>query len=397
MKKINRINKQIVLVLLLIATANLYGSGIKRPNLKKIDMAMLMANSQMQRYPVPGISEPKAPAWHYVNGFVSFAMLRLWKETGDEKYYQYVKDFADACIDENGSLGFNLGYTVNHIQMGSILFDLYRRTSDERYKKVILATREVLKTYPRTKEGDFWVMEYYPNQVWLDDLYMICPFYAMYAGEFNEPGIFDDVAKQFVNIHKHTYDPETGLNYHGWDETKQLKWADPTTGRSPCIWGRAMGWYAMALVEVLEVMPESHPGRPALTGILQQVAAGIKKSQDKKSGVWYQVLDQGGREGNYLEASVSGMFVYTLLKASRLGYIDKAFKKVAVKGFEGMKKQFIRHNDNGTINLTSICRVAGLGKDDKAGTYEYYINEKIVDDDGKGVGAFILAGIEMGY
>lgn len=232
--------------------------------------------------------------------------------------------------------------------------------------------------------------------MWLDGLYMGAPFYARYAQYFNEQSYFDDVIKQFVLIHKHTYDPETGLNYHGWDESKQQKWADPITGCSPNFWGRAMGWYAMALVDVLDFLPFDHPGRPRIIEILNQVAKGIEKYQDPKTGLWYQVMDQGSREGNYIEATASSMFTYALLKASRKCYISKDYKKVAVKSYNGIVGHLIRDHGDGTLSLTNCCSVAGLGGNPyRDGSFDYYIKEPVRYNDPKGVGPFIMASLEF--
>ncbi|MBV5348109.1 glycoside hydrolase family 88 protein, partial [bacterium] len=207
---------------------------------------------------------------------------------------------------------------------------------------------------------------------------------------------FDDVVKQFVLVHKYTYNPKTGLNYHGWDESKEQKWADPKTGCSPHYWGRAEGWYAMALVDVLDYLPQNHSGRAKILEILNQVAAGIKKHQDQKTGLWYQVLDQCNREGNYLEATSSSMFTYSLLKAVRKGYISKDYKTVALKAYSGILENLIKNNSDGTISLTKCCSVAGLGGNPyRDGSYEYYIKEPVRDNDPKGVGPFIMASLEI--
>jgi unsaturated rhamnogalacturonyl hydrolase len=225
---------------------------------------------------------------------------------------------------------------------------------------------------------------------------MGAPFYAQYAAVFNEPAIFDDVVNQFVTVHKHTYNPEIGLNYHGWDESKEQKWADPVTGCSPNFWGRAEGWYAVALVDVLDFIPQEHAGRINILEILKQVVAGIKKYQDPKTGLWYQVLDQGNRQGNYLEATASSMFTYALLKATRKGYINKEYKEIAIKAYSGILENLIKNNEDGTISLTKCCSVAGLGGIPyRDGTYEYYIGEPVRDNDPKGVGPFIMASIEF--
>jgi len=282
------------------------------------------------------------------------------------------------------------------VNSGKFLFDLYENTKDERYLTAIKQLRDQLKTHPRTSEGGFWHKKRYPHQMWLDGLYMGAPFYAQYAAHFNQPELFDDVVKQFVLVHKYTYNPATGLNYHGWDESKEQKWADPKTGCSPHYWGRAEGWYAMALVDVLDYLPQNHSGRAKIIEILNQVSAGIKKHQDPKTGLWYQVLDQGNREGNYLEATGSSMFTYSLLKAVRKGYISKDYKTVALKAYSGILENLIKNNSDGTISLTKCCSVAGLGGNPyRDGSYEYYIKEPVRDNDPKGVGPFIMASLEM--
>jgi unsaturated rhamnogalacturonyl hydrolase len=281
------------------------------------------------------------------------------------------------------------------VNSGKFLFDLYENTKELRYLKAIGHLREQLKTQPRTSEGGFWHKQRYPNQMWLDGLYMGAPFLAQYAAKNNDVKIFDDVVNQFITIHKHTYNPEIGLNYHGWDESRQQKWADPVTGCSPNFWGRAIGWYSMALVDVLDFLPDNHPDRSKLIFILNQVAAGLKKYQDPKSGVWFQVPDQGNREGNYLEATASSMFTYALLKATRKGYIGKDYKPVAIKAYKGILNHFIKNNTDGTISLTKCCSVAGLGGTPyRDGSFEYYVKEPVRADDPKGVGPFILASLE---
>lgn len=360
-------------------------------------MAVKMADSEIKQFPEPWTVDfnPK-PIWNYTQGLIAQSMIRVWKANGNETYYNYAKMYADKMIDSNGVLsGYKAeDYNIDCVNSGKFLFDLYERTKDERYLKAIKQLHDQLKLQPRTSEGGFWHKKRYPNQMWLDGLYMGAPFYAQYAAFFKDDALFDDVVNQFVTVHKHTYNHAIGLNYHGWDESKVQKWANPETGCSPNFWGRAMGWYSMALVDVLDYLPQDHPGRVKILEILNQVASGIIKYQDQKTGLWYQVLDQGGREGNYLEATASSMFTYALLKATRKGYISKDYRTIAIKAYNGILENMIQNNSDGTISLTKCCSVAGLGGNPyRDGSYEYYIKEPVRANDPKGVGPFIMASL----
>jgi unsaturated rhamnogalacturonyl hydrolase len=383
------------LLLLLIFVSPVKGQVAKK---KGLEMAVKMADSEMKHFPDPWTVDynPK-PVWNYTQGLIAKSMMLVWKENNNAAFYNYAKGYADKLIDEKGEID---GYKVEDqnldcLNSGKFLFDLYEKTKDERYRKVIILMRNQLKSQPRTSEGGFWHKQRYPNQMWLDGLYMGAPFYAQYAKVFNEPKIFDDVVNQIITVHKHTYNARVGLNYHGWDESRQQKWANPQTGCSPNFWSRAEGWYAMALVDVLDYLPKDHYSRPRVLEILNQVAAGIKKYQDPKTGLWYQVTDRGGKEDNYLEASGSSMFTYALLKAIRMGYISVDYKVVAEKAYQGILQNLIQSNSDGTISLTKCCAVAGLGGNPyRDGSYNYYVHEPVRDNDPKGVGPFIMASIE---
>lgn len=364
------------------------------------EMAVKMADSEMVHFPDSwSVDFRPQGSWNYTPGLIAQAMLDVFAVTGNTKYYDYAKSYADKFIDANGNIsGYKLDeYNLDRINSGKFLFALFEKTEEPRYEKAIKMLRSQLDTQPRTSEGGFWHKKIYPHQMWLDGLYMAAPFYAQYAVQYKQQS-FNDIIDQFTIVHKHTFNPKLKLNYHGWDESREQQWANPETGTSPNFWGRAMGWYAMALVDVLEIMPEDHSRRKELLDILQVVAEGIKKWQDKESGVWYQVLDQGRREGNYLESSVSCMFTCALLKAVRKGYIAKSYKKTAVKGYKGILNKFIIQNSDGTISLTHVCAVAGLGGNPyRNGSYEYYVNEEIRNNDPKGVGPFIFASLEISY
>jgi unsaturated rhamnogalacturonyl hydrolase len=274
---------------------------------------------------------------------------------------------------------------------------LYNTVNDNsKYLKAARLLKEQLNYQPRTNDSGFWHKNRYPNQMWLDGIYMAEPFYAEYAKRFNTPDAFNDIANQFILLEKHTRDPRTGLYYHAWDESKKELWANKTTGCSANFWGRSVGWYAMALVDVLDYFPKDNPKRDSLIRILRQLSAAVKNIQDAQTGLWWQVLDKRGEKGNYPEASASSMFVYALAKGVRKGYLDNSFLAVAQKGYAGIKKNFISVDSTGQTNLNKICAVAGLGGVPyRDGSYDYYVNEPVVTNDPKGLGACIMAAVEM--
>jgi unsaturated rhamnogalacturonyl hydrolase len=315
---------------------------------------------------------------------------------------KYIKAYYDRMIDPTGRI-FRYtpdDYNLDHINAGKVLFRLYQSTADERYKTAISLLRKQLRHHPRTAKGGFWHKQIYPQQMWLDGIYMAAPFYAQFAATFDEPEAFDDIAHQMTLSAQQTRDPYSGLFYHAWDSAKQQPWANPETGCSPHFWGRAMGWCAMALVDVLDYFPEQHPQRPAIITILREMVPALSAVQDSTTGLWYQVLDQGQRPGNYHEASASCMFVYAIGKGVRQGYLDTEAKNIAHNGYQGILKHLIEVDEHGLVNLHQNCAVAGLGKFKpdmryRDGSYEYYISEPVVTNDYKGVGAFILASAEM--
>lgn len=344
------------------------------------------------------------PRWDYTAGVVLLAIDRVAASRGDQSMHAYVKRNMDLFVQPDGSIkGYKPDeFNLDQLAQGRLLFPLASRTHDKRYRIAAQSLRAQLATHPRTIEGGFWHKQVYPQQMWLDGLYMAEPFYAEYARAFNEPADFDDVAKQFLLVARHTRDPKTGLMYHGWDAAHTQKWADPQTGLSRSFWGRAMGWYMLGAVEVLDYMPKNHKDRIAIIETLKQAAEAVTKVQDPVTGLWWQVLDQPNREGNYLEASASSMFVYSLAKAARLGYIDSRYRGVAARGFDGLVTNLVKIGPDGMPSLTNICQVAGLGgalrKDGsfRDGTFEYYVSEPVATDDYKGVGPFIMAALELG-
>jgi unsaturated rhamnogalacturonyl hydrolase len=361
--------------------------------------AVRMADAEMVRTPDAAFLDfVDVPKWNYTNGLVCSAIGRVWTATQNQKYYTYIKAYADQMIGEDGTIkGYKPDeYNIDKVNSGKFLFRLLEHTGDQKYAKALHRLRDQMRTHPRTSEGGYWHKKIYPHQMWLDGLYMGSPFLVEYAKVFNEPALFDDVAKQVELVEKYTYDEKSGLYFHAWDESKEQKWADKKTGKSPHVWGRAMGWYSMALVDILDFFPADHPKRKVVLNAVERMAKGIVRYQDQPSGVWYQIVDQGTREGNYLESSASCMFTYFLLKASNKGYIDKKYVSSAKKGFEGVVKQFIKTDEKGLSSITQVCAVAGLGGNPyRDGSYEYYINEKKRDNDPKAVGPFIMMALQF--
>jgi unsaturated rhamnogalacturonyl hydrolase len=366
--------------------------GQDRPHKAHEAWSVKMADSVTKRH------TPLSDRWRYEYGVVLKALEQVWRETGQAKYYDYIKENVDRFVDPEGNIQTYRPdeYNLDQINAGKILFPLYLTTGDERYKKAAHLLREQLKHHPRTSEGGFWHKQIYPHQMWLDGIYMAAPFYAEFAKVFGEPEAFDDVARQVLLAESHTRDIKTGLLYHGWDESRSQKWANPRTGCSPNFWGRAGGWYAMGIVDVLDHLPQHHPQREKMVVILGSSIFALGKVQDESTGLWYQVLDQADREGNYLEASASCMIVYAMTKGVRKGYLDREYLDLAGRGYRGILRHFIEVDDQGLVNLHQICGVAGLGGTPyRDGSFEYYISEPVVTNDYKGVGPFILASVEM--
>ncbi|HWA75754.1 MAG TPA: glycoside hydrolase family 88 protein [Polyangiaceae bacterium] len=350
----------------------------------------------------------KSPAvlsdkWNYDTGLGLRGFLAVWQKTHETKYFDYVKRTIDGLIDADGAIkGYQLDdYNLDQVNPGKVLFTLLEYATDgkerERYKKALGQLRAQLASQPRTKEGGFWHKKVYPSQMWLDGVYMSSPFLAEYAETFHEPALFDEVAKQILLIEKHTRDPNTGLLFHGWDESKAQKWANPESGTSANFWGRALGWYAMALVDVLEHFPKNHPKRAELVPVLERLAKAVSAVQDPATGVWWQVLDQGARAKNYREQSASAMFTYALTKAVQNGWIDSAkYEPVARRAYQGLTQSFVSVDAKGQVTVNGTCKVAGLGGNPyRDGSYEYYTTgTEVIANDAKGVAAFVLASAE---
>ncbi len=358
-----------------------------------------MAATLMTTYPDSFCYDKSKPArWDYELGLYLKSLEQLWRQTGDGAYYGYIRRQMDFFVQDDGHIRtYDLdAYNIDHITPGRPVLLLWQQTGQQKYRLAAETLRRQLAGQPRTKEGGFWHKKRYPWQMWLDGLYMGEPFYAEYSRVFNEPQNFDDIANQFIWMEVHARDPSTGLLYHAWDESREQAWANKSTGQSPNFWGRAMGWYAMALVDVLDYFPPDHPKYARLVEILQRLAVAVTKVQDPQSGVWYQVPDKPGEPGNYREASASCMFTYALLKGVRLGYLDGKFLESGKKAYAGILKEFMVQDAEGQWHLDKVCSVAGLGGNPyRDGSFEYYVSEPIRRDDIKGAGPFILASLEM--
>lgn len=356
-----------------------------------------MAESEMVRNPESWqVDFQPSLKWDYCHGLELGAMMDVYDRYGDAKFYEYALAYADTMVNEDGTIKkYKLtDYSLDRINSGKMLFRIYEQTKNDKYKKALDLLRSQFEGQPRNADGGFWHKKVYPNQMWLDGLYMGTPFLAEYAYRNNEPQAYQEVINQIKIVARHTYDPANGLFRHACDVSKREKWADKETGQSQHCWGRALGWYMMAIVDDLDFIPQHEPGRDTVLVILNHIAETLKKYQSPE-GLWYQVMDKSGEPGNYLESSCSAMFVYSLFKAVRKGYIPSSYFAVARKGYEGILNEFIKVDENGLVSITKACAVAGLGgKNYRMGDYDYYIHEQIRDNDPKAVGPFILASLE---
>ena len=413
-----------------------------------VDYLIANSSAEAPMWNIEKVRSGKPNKWNYIDGCMITACLSLYKTTGDEKYLKFSKDFIDWFVQEDGSIktydpkeynldnvnqGKNLfilydifgdekylkfskdfidffvqedgsimtydpkEYNLDNVNQGNNLFFLYDIFGDEKYRKAIDTIRSQLLTQPRTKEGNFWHKDIYPWQVWLDGTYMAQPFYMEYETRYNKMQGCIDSYKQFMNIKKHMRDEKTGLYYHGYDESRQMYWADPVTGCSPNFWLRAMGWFMVAMVDVLERMDEQlYNEYRGIMAMFKQTIEDVHKFQDEETGMFWQVMDHPGVEGNYLETSGTALFAYAVLKGVRLGYLPKRMAAWAEKAFYGTCDKYLSKNPDGSLQLDGICLVAGLGgKDHRDGSLAYYFSEPVVCNDAKGVGPLVLAYTEM--
>ena len=349
---------------------------------------------------IENIKHGKAAGWNYIDGCMMTSLYTIYKLRGEKRYLDFIDNFIDYYVYEDGNVrGYELEtYNVDNLNEGRVLFDLYAETGKDKYLKAIeLLHRQVLGQ-PRTEYGNFWHKKIYPDQVWLDGLYMAQVFYTRYETQFNGGKNLEDIVKQFENVYAHMYDKRKKLYYHGWDCTKKAFWSDRETGLSKNFWLRAVGWYTVGLVDAIGYFPDGAQGlKERLNRIFGSTLEGLEQYVDADKDMFWQVEKKKKREGNYLETSGSAMIAYAMMKGARLGLVDKRFAATGRRIFEGICREYLSERD-GKLNLGGICLMAGLGPESnrrRDGTYEYYISEPVVENDAKGTGPFVMAYTEL--
>ena len=363
-----------------------------------IDQLIEQSTPEAPVWNIEKIREGSKSTWNYIDGCMIKAIIELFLITRNHRYLDFADAFTGRFVREDGSIESYdpKEYNLDNVNAGKTLFDLYKLTGKEKYRRAMDTVYSQLKEQPRTSTGNFWHKKIYPNQIWLDGLYMAQPFYMQYEAEYNGCKNCEDSYQQFLQVYDRMRDPLNGLYYHAYDDSRQMFWCDKVTGLSENFWLRAMGWYAMALIDTMEVMPESMACQKArLNAIYKELIDAMLPYQDKETGMWYQVVNFGGMERNYLETSGSSIMAYSLLKGVRLGFLPESYRAYGEKAIDGICKRYLKEK-NGEMSLGGICLVAGLGgKDNRPGTYDYYMSEPVVEDDAKGVGPFLLAYTEL--
>ncbi|MFC0473300.1 glycoside hydrolase family 105 protein [Halalkalibacter kiskunsagensis] len=351
-----------------------------------LEWAERASESLMNQYEPLQLSP--ANRWHYHQGVFLCGVHSVWQETKNDEYFHYFKEYVDKLVDEQGNFYFARD-ELDAIQPGLLLLPLYNQTGEERYKIAATKLRNLLNTINKTKEGGFWHKDKYPYQMWLDGLYMAGPFTLQYGQQFGQPDLVDLVLYQESLMRKNTKDEKTGLYFHGWDESGKTPWHIPGTNTAPEIWGRSLGWYGLAVVDIISMLPDGHSKKEELIGVIQDLVHNLVRYQDEETGLWYQVIDKGDQEDNWLESSCSSLFVYTIAKAVNEGYIDSKYYEHAQKGYEGIIRHCIEVDHHDQVILSGICIGTSIG------VYDYYVERETSENDLHGVGAFILASMQM--
>lgn len=375
-------------------------------NTEESPFSLAITRYEMKRCPGGlGIDYQYSKKWQYSVFTELEAMLNANDynmQGNNSEIVSYVIGYLDQLVESDGTIyKYKItDYNLDNVKGGTLLLYAYDLTGDEKYLTAAHTLWSQLKGQPTTSDGGYWHKNIYPYQMWLDGLFMAEPFAARYARRFLSGQELEDafthIVKQFTLVTTHTYDAVTGLYRHGWDEKKVQFWADKATGQSAHAWGRAMGWTFMAIPYVMEQMPADHPKRSELEDLFRKMASSVISAQDPATGLWWQVLDCPGKKGNYLEATASTMFVYTMLRGYRMKILDDKCLESALKGWEGLNNLLITERPDGSITLSQCCSVGGLGGSyNRDGSFEYYISEAVRDNDGKGMGPLINAAIEI--
>ena len=337
--------------------------------------------------------------WTYTNGFFLHGLYRLEQKEPNQKYLRYIQRWLDHYIDQDGRLissEYKMEeYKLDDVEAGKIALLMYQKTGDARYRRACEQLIEQLQKQPRTAEGGYWHKLVYPWQMWLDGIYMADAFLLQYAAAVKQPNWADEAIRQIELITAHTLDGQSGLYYHGWDERKNPVWADPVTGASPSFWGRALGWFAMALVDGLDELDAHHVQRPQLLKILKELSAALVKYQDPETGLWFQVVDRGDHPANWHETSCSAMFSYALARSVHQGYLPKKYLENAEKAFRGLCEHHVYFDEQGLFYLTGTVKVGTLNFASSQGDFDYYVNTDRRINDFKGVAAFLFAALEL--
>ncbi len=364
-----------------------------------INQIIESSTPQVPLWNIEKLLSSKENAWNYIDGCMLRSLFALTEITGEDKYAAFAESYLSYYVADDGSMrGYRLeDYNLDNICEGNALFDAYQRTGKAKYHKAMDILHEQLRLQPRTYEGSYWHKAIYPNQVWLDGLYMAQVFAARYTSKFEQGAGYDDILAQYRTVRQRMFDEATGLYRHGYDASKMAFWAE-SDGKSPNPWLRSLGWYASSLVDVLEqVQGAKHPICTKLASLAKELSNNIKRFIDPKSDMLWQVPTRIGDEGNYPETSGSAMLAYFLMKGARLGTLDSTDAAVGKGIFDAICNRYLKEED-GKLTLSGICLVAGLGPEDnrrRDGSYSYYISEPIVVNDAKGLAPFLMSYIEV--
>ena len=363
-----------------------------------IDRLITQSSPDAPIWNIESIKGGKAPHWNYIDGCMITSLLEIEKITGEKKYFDFAESFIDYYIADDGKiLGYNVEkYNLDDLNEGRVLFELYERTGKEKYLLALREQHRHLTEQPRTCTGNFWHKLIYPNQIWLDGIYMAQVFSALYARKFGGED-YSDIIKQIKNVRKYMFDGQKGLYYHGIDCSKSAFWADKETGLSRSFWLRSIGWFSVALADVIGIITDEE-AKAEMVEIFAELMNSIIAYRDSGSGMYWQVVDKGDAEGNYLETSGSCMIAYAQLKGARLGVLSDKHRELGRHTFDGVCEKYLTVSEDGELNLGGICLVAGLGPENnrkRDGSFEYYISEPIVENDAKGVAPFVLAYTEI--